>query len=89
MEAQVVSVKLSIGNVTVAFNNTPSSKANKRLRSLFAPFSRHNLTLHIPDTFFTCIYIYNNFTEVQVSRVIIVLLLQNSFVWCKDHANSC
>ena len=26
-----------------------------------------------------------NFTEVQVSRVIIVLLLQNCFVWCKDH----
>ena len=32
------------------------------------------------------IYIYN-FTEVQVSRVIIVLLLQNCFVWCKDHTH--
>ena len=31
-----------------------------------------------------CIY---NFTEVQVSRVIIVLLLQNCFVWCKDHTH--
>ena len=28
-----------------------------------------------------------NFTEVQVSRVIIVLLLQNCFVWCKDHTH--
>ena len=32
------------------------------------------------------IYIYN-FTELQVSRVIIVLLLQNCFVWCKDHTH--
>ena len=32
------------------------------------------------------IYIYN-LTEVQVSRVIIVLLLQNCFVWCKDHTH--
>ena len=32
------------------------------------------------------IYIYK-FTEVQVSRVIIVLLLQNCFVWCKDHTH--
>ena len=32
-------------------------------------------------------YIYINFTEVQVSRVIIVLLLQNCFVWCKDHTH--
>ena len=32
------------------------------------------------------IYIYN-FTEVQVSRVIIVLLLQNCFVWCKHHTH--
>ena len=32
------------------------------------------------------IYIYN-FTEVQVLRVIIVLLLQNCFVWCKDHTH--
>ena len=30
------------------------------------------------------IYIFY-FTEVQVSRVIIVLLLRNCFVWCKDH----
>ena len=30
------------------------------------------------------IYIYK-FTEVQVSRVIIVLLPKNCFVWCKDH----
>ena len=29
----------------------------------------------------------HNFTEVQVSRVIIVLLLQNCFVWCKDHTH--
>ena len=29
-------------------------------------------------------YVLSNFTEVQVSRVIIVLLLQNCFVWCKD-----
>ena len=28
-----------------------------------------------------------NFTEVQVSRVIIALLLQNCFVWCKDHTH--
>ena len=28
-----------------------------------------------------------NFTEVQVSRVIIVLLLQNCFVWFKDHTH--
>ena len=28
-----------------------------------------------------------NFTEVQVSRVIIVLLLQNCFIWCKDHTH--
>ena len=28
-----------------------------------------------------------NFTELQVSRVIIVLLLQNCFVWCKDHTH--
>ena len=34
----------------------------------------------------TFCYIYN-FTEVQVSRVIIVLLLQNCFVWCKDHTH--
>ena len=35
-----------------------------------------------------CIYIYiYNFTEVLVSRVIIVLLLQNCFVWCKDHTH--
>ena len=33
-----------------------------------------------------CIYIYN-FTEVQVSRVVIVLLLENCFVWCKDHTH--
>ena len=32
------------------------------------------------------IFIYN-FTEVQFSRVIIVLLLQNGFVWCKDHTH--
>ena len=32
------------------------------------------------------IYIYK-FTEVQVSRVIIVLLLQKCFVWCKDHTH--
>ena len=32
-------------------------------------------------------YIIYNFTEVQVSRVIIVLLLQNCFVWCKDHTH--
>ena len=32
------------------------------------------------------IYIYN-FTEFEVSRVIIVLLLQNCFVWCKDHTH--
>ena len=31
-------------------------------------------------------HIYN-FTEVQVSRVIIVLLLQNCFVWCKHHTH--
>ena len=35
----------------------------------------------------SAIYIYN-FTEVQVSRErIIVLLLQNCFVWCKDHTH--
>ena len=28
-----------------------------------------------------------NFTEVQVSRVIITLLLQNCFVWFKDHTH--
>ena len=32
------------------------------------------------------IYIFY-FTEVQVSRVIIVLLLRNCFVWCKDHTH--
>ena len=39
-----------------------------------------------------CVYIYiymcdYNFTEVQASRVIMVLLLQNCFVWCKDHTH--
>ena len=28
-----------------------------------------------------------NFTEVRVSRVIIVLLVQNCFVWYKDHTH--
>ena len=33
-------------------------------------------------------YIHNyNFTEVQVSQVIIILLLQNCFVWFKDHTH--
>ena len=32
-------------------------------------------------------YLLYNFTEVQVSRVIIVLLLQNCFAWCKDHTH--
>ena len=36
----------------------------------------------------TIIHTYiHNCTEVQVSRVIIVLLLQNCFVWFKDHTH--
>ena len=36
----------------------------------------------------TYIHTYiHNFTEVQVSRVITVLLLQNCFVWYKDHTH--
>jgi len=33
-----------------------------------------------------CMYVCN-FTEVQVSQVIIVFLLQNCFVWYKDHTH--
>ena len=36
VDAQVVSVKRNIGKVTVAFNNTPRSKANYRLRLLLS-----------------------------------------------------
>ena len=45
----------------------------------------NSATVHI-KVIYKYIYIYN-FTEVQVSRVIIVLLLQNCFVWCKDHTH--
>ena len=45
----------------------------------------NSATVHIKVIYkYIYIYIYN-FTEVQVSQVIIVLLLQNCFVWCKDH----
>ena len=36
VEAQVVSVKRNTGKVTVAFNNTPRSKASYRLRLLLS-----------------------------------------------------
>ena len=36
VEAQVVSVKRNIGKVTVAFNNTPRSKASYHLRLLLS-----------------------------------------------------
>ena len=49
-----------------------------RLNAAFAAPSQKNTVYGI-----YYIFIYN-FTEVQVSRVIIVLLLQNCFVWCED-----
>ena len=37
---------------------------------------------------FSYIYMYiYNFTVVKVSQVIIVLLLQNCFIWYKDHTH--
>ena len=37
---------------------------------------------------YVCMYKHDyNFTEVQVSRVIVVLLPLNFFVWYKDHTH--
>ena len=55
---------------------------NQLSRALYEIRSTQKTNLYL----YIYIYIYN-FTEVQVSRVIIVLLLQNCFVWCKDHTH--
>ena len=52
---------LIIRNKRPTLNTQADSIRAKLFNRSFAPFSRLNLTLHIPDSFFFCIYIYHQF----------------------------